>query len=73
MLRLHTTQASKQENTSQVKQQISDELFQNNNYHTNIRKRRQLKTGQLQQIKMPNAGIIEAKGRGWKLNKEVRK
>ena len=35
----------------QVKQEISDEFTQENNYHTNIRKQNHLKTEQAQQIK----------------------
>ena len=42
---------NEQESSSQVKQQISDELIQENNYHINIRKQRHLKTEQSQQIK----------------------
>ena len=50
----HSMSLNKQENTSQVKQQISDELIQENNYHTNIRKQRHLKIEQSQQIKTPD-------------------
>ena len=53
---------NEQESTSQVKQQISDELIQENDYHTNIRKQRHLKTEQSQQIK--NADVdTETKGK----------
>ena len=42
----------KLESSSQVKQQISDELIQENNYHTKIRKEGHLKTEQSQPIKI---------------------
>ena len=43
---------NKQKSSSQEKQQIiSDELIQENLYHTNIRKQRHLKTEQSQQTK----------------------
>ena len=43
---------NKQENSSQVKQQMSGELIQENDYHTKKRKQGQLKTEQSQQIKI---------------------
>ena len=45
---------NKQESSSQVKHQVSDELIQEIDYHTKIRKQRQLKTEQSQQIKIPD-------------------
>ena len=45
------------ESSSQVKQKISDELIQENDYHSKIRKRKQLKTEQSQQIKIPDVDI----------------
>lgn len=43
---------NRQKSSSQEKQQIiSDELIQENLYHTNIRKQRHLKTEQSQQTK----------------------
>ena len=37
-----------------MKQQIFDELIPENDYHAKIRKQRQLKTEQSQQIKLPD-------------------
>ena len=48
------TSLNEQESTSQVEQQIYAELIQENNYYTNIRKQRYLKTEQSQQIKTPD-------------------
>ena len=45
---------NEQESLSQVKQQISDELIQENDYHTKIRKQGHLKIEQSQQIRIPD-------------------
>ena len=50
----YNTSLNEQESPSQVKQQISDELIQENDYQIKIRKQKQLKTEQSQQIQIPD-------------------
>ena len=45
---------NKQESSSQVKQQISGKLIQENDYYNNIKKQMHLKTEQSQEIKTPD-------------------